>query len=207
MIFPKKVLIIVLVLIIAAAAAYVLFFNKKGEAKAARSGQEAAQTAQKPEESSLPVRVTPVKRGELVMRLKSPGEAVTEKRIILKTEVSGTIKNLNVKESKHVPAGDLLVEIEDREYRLKLERAEAIRLKYLSELLLEKEFAGPQKELDAAILEKLNKAEAEFAKSGSLFGHGMLSREEFEKAKKDYELLLIETGRKKDEVMASAKQF
>jgi RND family efflux transporter MFP subunit len=211
MIFPKKALVIGLVIIVIAAAAYFLFFAKgKGKETPAEGGADAgtaSQPAQKTQESVLQVKVVPIERGELVMRLKSPGEAVTEKKIVLKAEVAGTIKNLNVREGMHVREGDLLLEIEDREYRLGLERAEATRLKYLSELLLERQFSAPEKELDSAASERLKKAEQAFSQAGSRFGQGLISREEFEKAKNDYELVLIESGKKKDEVMASAKQF
>ena len=78
MIFPKKILAGVLALIIVGAAAYFVFFNKKGKTTTAKRGEETAQPAAKPEESALPVKVVPVKRGDLVMRLESPGEAFTE---------------------------------------------------------------------------------------------------------------------------------
>ena len=205
MIFPKKILAGVLALIIVGAAAYLVFFNKKGKTTTAKTGEETAQPAAKPEESALPVKVVPVKRGDLVMRLESPGEAFTEKKIALKTEVTGTIKSLNVKEGKHVRAGEVLVEIDDQEYRLRWERSEALRLKYLSDLLLDKQFAPPNKEMDAAAVERIKKAEQDFSKAGSLFGQGLISREEFEKAKRSYESLLIESGVKQEEVMAAAK--
>jgi RND family efflux transporter MFP subunit len=139
------------------------------------------------------------------MRLESPGEAFTEKMIVLKSEVSGNIKGLNVKEGRHVRAGEILVEIDDQEYRLRWERAEALRLKYLSDLLLDKQFAPPEKVADPAAAERVKKAEQDFSKAGSLYGKGMISREEFEKAKRAYESLLIESGAKQEEVMAAAK--
>jgi len=205
MIFSKKVLATVAVLIVIGTAAFFLLFNKKGKTASAKPGEEAAKTAPKTEESALPVKVTLAKRGDLVIKLKSPGEAVTEKRIVLKTEVSGTIKNLNVKEGKHVRQGDLLIELDDHEYRLRLEKTEAIRLNYLSQLLMERQFAAPEKELDAPTLERVQKSEEEFKKAASLFGKGLLSREEFEKAKRNYESVLIETGKMKEEVQASTK--
>ncbi len=206
MIFPKKVLIIAFAVIVLGAAVYFLVFAKnKATSADSAAAQESAGTAQKPAEPSLQVKAVPIQRGELVMRLKSPGEAVTDKNILLKAEVAGTLKSLNIKEGQHVAANDLLLEIDDQEYRLRLERAEATRLKYLSELLLEQQFAEPQQELDEATRERIRKSEADFAQAGSLFGQGMISRDEFEKAKKAYELVLIQTGRKKEEVMASAK--
>lgn len=205
MIFPKKVLAAVLVLIIIGAASYFVFFKNKKGTEGEESGGETAQAAANTEEPALLVKTSPVKRGDLVIRLKSPGEAVTEKMIVMKTEVSGTIKNFNVKEGKHVRAGEVLIEIDDQEYRLKWERAEALRLKYLSDLLLDKQFAEPDKELDARATERIRQAEQEFSKAGSLFGQGMISREEFEKAKRTYETVLIESGIKKEEVMAASK--
>ena len=205
MIFPKRILAGVLALLIVGAAAYLIFFSKKGKTTSAKPGEETTQPAAKPEESALPVKVVPVKRGDLIMRLESPGEAYTERNIVLKTEVTGTIKSLNAKEGKHVRAGEVLVEIDDQEYRLKWERSEALRLKYLSDLLLDKQFAPPNKELDAEATEKIKKAEQDFSRAGSLYGQGMISREEFEKAKRSYESLLIESGVKQEEVMAAAK--
>jgi RND family efflux transporter MFP subunit len=205
MVFSKKILTLATILIVVIVAAFFLFFNKKGASPPSQPGEDATKTAPKTEESALPVKVTPAKRGDLVIKLKSPGEVFTEKKIVLKTEVSGTIKDLNVKEGKHVGEGELLLELDDQEYGLRLERAEALRLKYLSELLLEKEFAVPEKELDSPTLAKVKKYEEEFARAGSLFGKGLISREELERAKKDYELVLIETGKKKEEVQAAAK--
>jgi RND family efflux transporter MFP subunit len=205
MIFPKKVLAGVLALIIVGAAAYLVFFRNKDKAEAAKAGEEAAPTSAQQPESALPVKAVPVRRGDLVMRLESPGEAFTERMIVVKSEVSGNIKSLNVKEGKHARAGEILVEIDDQEYRLKWERAEALRLKYLSDLLLDKQFAPPEKKMDAEAAERIKKAEQDFSKAGSLFGQGMISREEFEKAKRSYESLLIESGAKQEEVMAAAK--
>jgi RND family efflux transporter MFP subunit len=205
MIFSKKALVIALVLIIAGAASYFFFFKNKKGTEAGESGGETAQAAAKAEEPALPVKVSPVKRADLVIRLKSPGEAVTEKMIVIKAEVSGTIKKFNVKEGQHVRANDVLIEIDDQEYKLKWERAEALRLKYLSDLLLDKQFAEPDKELGPRAKERISQAEEEFSKAGSLYGQGVISREEFERAKRTYETVLIESGIKKDEVMAASK--
>ncbi len=205
MIFSKKILAGVLVLLILAAAAYLIFFGPKKKPDADKTGEAISGPAAKTEESGLPVKVTKVTRGNLMMKLKSPGEAYTEKKVTVKAEVSGVIKNLTVAEGKHVRAGDLLVELEDREYRLRLERADALRLRYLSELLLEKQFAQPDKALDPQAEQRIKTAEEEFSRASSLFGQGLLSRDEFEKARKNYEMVMIETGRMKDEVMASAK--
>lgn len=207
MIFPKKVLVIALVIIVAGGAAYFFFIHSKeeGRVKSKNPSETASEQTQRPEETALPVKAVPARRRDLVMRLRSPGEVVTERIISVKAEVPSIIKKLYVKEGKHVGIGDLLLELEDEEYRLKLEKQEALRLKYLSELLLEKQFAEPERPLDGAALERLNNAREAFEKASRLYDKGMIARNEFEKAQRDYELVLIETGRKKEEVMASSK--
>jgi RND family efflux transporter MFP subunit len=217
MVISKKVLVISLVVIILAAAGYFLVV-KKGLLKGGKAGETAAQTSgnaasssaaagSQTEAGALPVRAVPAHKGDLVMTLKSPGEAYTEKKITLKAEVSGVVKNLYAREGQHVKEGDILVEIDDREYALRLEKLQAMRLKYLSDLFLEKQFAAEEKEVPRATLEKLDKAQAEYEKAAAAFQKGLVVQSELERAQKDYELALIEAGRKKDEIMASSKNL
>lgn len=214
MVIPKKFLLISFLIIAAGLAGYLIFVKKApaGPAENApaaslgSSGQGAGRAAQGTTEAApLPVRAVPARRGELVIKLKSPGEAYTDRKIALKAEVSGVVKNLKVMEGQHVREGDVLLELEDREYRLSLERTDALRLKYLSDLFLEKQFAEADKEITPAALEKLNKNEAEYKKAADAYQKGLISLEAFEQAQKSYELALIEAGRKKNEIMASSK--
>jgi RND family efflux transporter MFP subunit len=218
MIIPKKILVASFFVIVLGLLGYFFLLKKApvssenpagGASAASPAAVSSSGTAQNPQEkieaAPLPVKAVPARRGELIIKLKSPGEAFTDRKIALKAEVSGVVKSLNVSEGKHVKAGEILLELEDREYRLRLEKQQALRLKYLSDLYLERQFAVADKEVPAAILEKLNKAEAEFNKASSAFRKGLVSQADFEKAEKDYEIALIEAGRKKDEIMASSK--
>ena len=218
MIIPKKILVASFFVIVFGLLGYFFLLKKApvssenpagGASAASTTAVSGSGTAQKPQEkieaAPLPVKAVPARRGELIIKLKSPGEAFTDRKIALKAEVSGVVKSLIVCEGKHVKAGEMLLELEDREYRLRLEKQQALRLKYLSDLYLERQFAVVDKEVPAATLEKLNKAEAEFNKASSAFRKGLVSQADFEKAEKDYEIALIEAGRKKDEIMASSK--
>ncbi|MCK7541190.1 MAG: biotin/lipoyl-binding protein [Marinilabiliales bacterium] len=80
----------------------------------------------------------------------------------MKAEVGGTVKNLSAAEGRHVREGDLLVELDDREYRLNLERLEAQRLRYLSELFLERQFSVTEEPPSPAVVDKLAKAQADY---------------------------------------------
>jgi RND family efflux transporter MFP subunit len=215
MVIPKRVLTISLLVIAIGVFGYFLFV-KKGSNAPPKPGSDTATATQpagtpsggitpqeKAEAAPLPVKAVPARKGEIIIRLKSPGEAFTDKKIAIKAEVSGLAKNLNVVEGKHVKEGDVLLELDDLEYRLRLEKQQSLRLKLLSDLFLEKQFAAPETAPNRAGLDKLNKAKANFDKADEAFRKGLISQIDFDKAQKDYELILIEAGSKKDEIMAT----
>jgi len=204
MIFSKKILNISLAILVCLVLVFFIFLQKKPALSPDASGQNTSPQASRAEETPLSVKVAPAKKGKLVMTLKSPGEAVTDRKIVMKAEVSGIIKNLNVEEGIHVKKRDLLVELDDREYRLELEGREASRLKHLSELFLDKKFAKPDEELSSSEIENLKKAKEEYDKYYESYTKGLVSREEFEKVKRRYEFMLIEAGEKKEEIMAAS---
>jgi len=211
---PKAVLGGFLVLILLAAGAY-FFVLHKGPAKTedqggtasppSSSGAQSPPQDQKVEAAPLPVKVAKAVIGDLVMTLKSPGEAFTEKRIAMKAEVGGTVKNLYAAEGKHVREGDLLLELDDREYRLRLESAEAQRLRYLSELFLDRQFALTEQPTPQTVLDRLAKAQSDYDRVAQSFKSGVVSQADLEKAETALELALIEAGRKREEVQAATK--
>ncbi len=218
MVIPKRFLVLSLVVIAAAVAAFFLFVKKDGKADGGApsdatiatapasggAGGEAASSSGAQEAAPLNVKAVPARRGELVIGLKSPGEAFTDRMITVKAEVGGVIQTLAAAEGRHVVPGELLVALDDREYRLRLEKQQALRLKILSELLLEKQFAAPNAKPDASTLDRLAAARTAAEKASESFRKGLISRDEEEKALKDYELLLIESGSKRDEIMSSS---
>ena len=211
---PKAVLGGFLVLVLVAAAVYFFVLDKspaapgtppETSADPSSSSAAAASPDQKVEAAPLPVKVSKAFLGDLVMTLKSPGEAYTEKRIAMKSEVGGVVKNLYAAEGRHVREGDLLVELDDREYRLTLEKLEAQRLRYLSELFLERQFSTNEEPTAPSLIDKLNKAQSDYDRVSLGFKSGVASQADLEKAQAALELALIEAGRKKDEVQAATK--
>ncbi len=166
---------------------------------------EPSATARNAEEAPLPVKVAPVVRRNLLIRLKTPGEAVTEKKIVLRAETSGVVKTLGVREGSRVREGDILLRLDDEEHKLRLERHEAMRLKYLSELLLEDKFTFGESLPSDAGRESIDRLRGEFEKANALYEKGLIPRADYEKLKKDYEKRLIESGGKKEQVRAAAK--
>jgi len=205
MIFPKKILIPALVVIVAALLIFFLFLKKDTDSSGGGTSPESSEQAKEPEDLPLPVKVIPAQKDQLIIKLKAPGEAVTSKKVVMKTDIAGIVKRLNVEESQHVKQGELLVELDDREYRLELERAEASRLKVLSELLVEKKFAESEEKPPHSDKQIVQTAKEEFDKAGELYRKGLISRKDFEEASAQYELALIESGEKKEEILAASK--
>lgn len=207
MIFKKTISGVFLLVIMAAP---VFFFAVRkpqaGTGPNPDSGAAASGAAQvrTPGEGPVSVKVAVARRGELVIRLRSPGEAMTTRMIVMKAGLAGVLKELKVNEGLHVKAGDLLARLDDERPRLALERQEASRLRLLSEMLLERRFGRFADRPGGESVEKSAKATADFAAAEAGFRQGTISRSEFEKASQDYERTLIESGMMKDEVMAAS---
>lgn len=204
MIIPKKTLVLSLLIIIIGAGFFLgvkNFFLKNELQEDTKKTEESKVSA----ESPLAVKTATVDRGRLVISLKSPGEAVTEKIIQMKAEVGGKIRSILIDEGQHVKKDELLVEIDDKVYQLELESQEADRLRVLSELLLEKQFAFSNTGGSSQKKEKISAAEEEFRKARQLFQQGMISQDEFEDISRKYELALIEAGQRREEIRAAAK--
>ncbi|MFQ6039054.1 MAG: efflux RND transporter periplasmic adaptor subunit, partial [Candidatus Aminicenantales bacterium] len=167
--------------------------------------QDVGEQEQKVQETPIPVKVAQAQRGDLVITLKSPGEAVTNMMVAVKAEVEGVIQKLRVEEGQHVNEGDLLVELDDRRYRLELERYEADRLSRLSELLLEERFGGGVEEASSPNSQKIAEARKAYEEARELHRKGMISDKDLEDAYQRYELALIESGEKKQEIRAASK--
>lgn len=187
----------------------IVFYNCCQQSKKLEPPSSSAQASSSPiltqEEEAIPIKVTEARRSELLLRLSAPAEAVAERKIAIKSEVSGVIKKLYVREGQHVKASELLAEIEDTPYRLQLQQREATRLRTLSELFLEQRFSQPERPLSSEIKEKIKRARENYEKAASLLGQGLISLEKYDQAKREYELLLLESGEMKQEVMAAAK--
>lgn len=203
MILPKKVLTFALIIIAIGVLAFFIFIRNGTETDEGESSEVAAES--KARETPISVKVAKAQRGELVITLKSPGEAFTNRKVIIKSEVEGVIKNIFIEEGQHVKEGDLLVELDDRRYRLELEQVQADRLSRLSELLLEEQFAGTEEDAGEPEKEKIQKAKKEYEKAQELYGKGMISENEYEEIYRKYELALIESGERKQEVRSASK--
>lgn len=202
-IIPKGALALSLVVIIVAVGICFLVLDKPAASKASAEGSRPELPGEG--EAPLPVKALPIIRGDLVVRLTSPGDVIANKRAVIKADVAGPLMGVAAEEGRAVRAGAVLARIDDRPYVLRQEAAEANRLARLSEMLVENQFGGPEKRVDPRLEEEIRNSAASLETSASRFASGGMSRDEFEKIRKAHEILLIEGGRKKNEVQAASK--
>ena len=203
MVLPKKLVLGGLLLIVLGGVFFLVILPLISPSEAENKGEETTPAENKtPSNIPVPVKVVKAQRGPLVISLKTPGEAYTEKNIKIKAEVEGKVKAIYVQEGQEVRPGQLLLELDDRSYQLDLEAQEADRLRYLSELLLEKQFSSPR-QVTPSDREKLSQLEKEYNRIRELYQKGMVSRDELERISRQYEMALIEAGEKKEEIRAA----
>lgn len=207
----KRLKLPVMVIILIVAAALVLggwlLFKKSAPGNGGGEETQSAPPASETQTaaSPLPVKVATAKVADLEKRVKSPGEVFTERKVILKAEVRGVLKKLNIQEGRSVRTGEVLAELDDTPYRLQLEQDEASRLKALSELLLDRLFQQPDLSGNREDLDKLKKAEEAFLRAEAAHRQGRLSQEELDRVRREFELALIGSGLKRDEIIAASK--
>jgi membrane fusion protein (multidrug efflux system) len=110
---PKRYLVIVVAIIILAVAGYYLWNMKKGAGGPQQGG-------------GLPVVTYKVEPKPLSEDIFAVGTLQANESITVKTEISGKIERIEFTEGQLVQKGDLLLEIDSREYEQELERTKAV---------------------------------------------------------------------------------
>ncbi|MEW6457031.1 MAG: efflux RND transporter periplasmic adaptor subunit [Acidobacteriota bacterium] len=181
--------------------------NKEGVTSSGSTSVSSSAPMSKKEEAPLPVRVIDAKYGDLIMRLKTVGEVVARRNVKMKSEIRGIVKKIYVAEGFNVKEGDLLLEFDDREYRLKLEETEATRLNRLSQFYIQNQYAVKETQMTEEERRKIEDNRKKFEEILSLFRNGKASEKQVEEAKREYEISLIEAGEKREDILAASTQL
>lgn len=146
--------------------------------------------------SSRPKTVTVTKR-QYVKSVYASGYVDTVNRVIVRSEVSGYIEKIFVREGERVEAGDRLALIVNetlrenlKEVRARRELAEE-RLREDSDYLRSLRDNVKIRELNAQHLGEV------YRRRGELFREGLIARESFEEAKRSFEVAMSEFGNAK----------
>lgn len=115
----KTLILILIVIIIGGISTYRLFGSQKQKTLAGKSGKvKVAQT-------ETPVKVTPVKIGEIDYTIQVNGDILPMMQVDIKPKISGYVENLNYKEGDLAKANQIIAILEHKDLQLKVRQAEA----------------------------------------------------------------------------------
>ncbi|MGQ9798061.1 MAG: efflux RND transporter periplasmic adaptor subunit [Ignavibacterium sp.] len=137
-----------------------------------------------------------VKKGDLIKTISANGLVKAFKELEVVSNISGFISEVKVYEGKHVFKGDLLIKLDDRDYKIALNEAEA------SLLNAKIEYGFYAKEESVPIdTKKVDSIKVELNKLQKLFNDKKISEDEYLKEKDKLDLSLIFTGAKREDII------
>jgi HlyD family secretion protein len=123
-------------------------------------------------EEAVRVEVGKVEKAKLVEKVSGPGVVYAEASVEISSSVMGRITDLAVKEGQSVPKGNILLRIDDSQYKARLDQARAAHEGSLARIDLAKA--------------RLDDAEREMQRATSLAEASLVSNRELEAAKTAY---------------------
>lgn len=101
--------------------------KNKADSTGTNGVAEAKKENKAPELKAIPVEVTTIAAGEISSYVLTNASLETEEMVDIFPQVTGIVVNLRAEEGRYVKKGDVLLDIDEREYRL---REEAARVNY-----------------------------------------------------------------------------
>jgi len=140
-----------LVLIVIIITAAIIFYGCEGKSNSQVKND-------KEEDTGIPVETTKVIQGSVTATYAGSASLEAEAEALVAAKVSGIVKKIFVEEGDSVTSGQVLVKLDDEQYKLELNQAESI-------------------------LENLS---SEYERNQSLFKNKIVSQESYEKTKSEY---------------------
>lgn len=127
---------------------------------------------------------------------QSTDDAFVEGRLIsVAPRISGPVVKLLVNDNDEVKAGDLLVEIDPKDYEVKLQQAEAKLAQAKAQLnVTDSEIETNQSQLGAysedesSAKSKMDFEKKDFKRYSDMYSHGIVSKQDYDNSKKDLEV-------------------
>ncbi|WP_374948594.1 HlyD family secretion protein [Mucilaginibacter sp.] len=128
--------------------------------------------------------------------------------------VGGYVDSIMFEENTHVNAGQLLVKIDDRDYKVKLEQAQAAQVGASantgvgqSQITTAAANSASAKAEVASAAARLEKVEKDYARYANLVKDGSVTQQQFEQAKADLAVARANYNAAKDQYKAAAQQI
>lgn len=204
--FNKKFLVISIVLVVLALVGWriakqngLIASEKEVASKAEEQGaDEASESLEKSggnKEVPITVEAAPVLRGDLIKTVSAQGRVFAYQQMDLIAEAPGRLVTLRVKDGSRVKKGDIIAEIDDREYRLAVEDAKS--------QLLEARANYIQYDTNLELKSATSTNTAAYAALEKKYKDGLISKDQYEREKYALELDDVRSGSKRLEVVSA----
>ncbi|MCF8396255.1 MAG: efflux RND transporter periplasmic adaptor subunit, partial [Melioribacteraceae bacterium] len=135
--------------------------------------------------------------GDLIKTTNANGTVRPVNEIDVASNISSTVEKINIYEGKRVRKGDLLIKLDDREYKINLDEAEDKLIEAKVEYYFLTKDSPVVKDVDgeAAVIEnEIEQLEGEYQR-------GIISDDRFQEVKDSLDLKLIFSGGRKEELI------
>lgn len=151
----------------------------------------------------FPVDVALARKGDLVKRLNTNGLIRAKREVEIVARVSGEITSTTIRNGRYVTKGDILLKIDDRGYQLAYEKTSTALLSAQIEYrtLTSSPFLEGADSLK--IKEGMKESLKKYSEAEKKFKIGLLSREEFLRAQREFEADQTYYGTHRNDVIAN----
>ncbi len=154
---------------------------------------------EEPEPARASVEVLVLERGEFPLRAEATGHLAPWRESKISAEVSGLILDRPVEEGQRVQAGQVLMHLDDRETRIRLNEAEAALLKARADYAVQISNAG---ELAVTDTTKLAEARIRLNEAEEAFAAGSITQTELGTVRRHFEAMDVLAGNQREAVTA-----
>ncbi|MDJ0838493.1 MAG: efflux RND transporter periplasmic adaptor subunit [Acidobacteriota bacterium] len=147
-------------------------------------------------ETPIDVEAAPIIRGTLIQRVSTQGRVHAYNQTDILNEVSGYLLKLNVRDGDMVKKGQVIAEIDDREYKLSFDDS------YAKFVAAKADLVTQNVDIEGLEKRKFSPSEA-FKELEDQYAEGLISRQEYEKKKLNYDIRSIRSGERREEVLSA----
>ncbi len=144
------------------------------------------------EDALIPFQLAEVKKGEIFSRVTTTGSVNPVLSVTVSTQVSGTIQDLAVDVNSQVKVGQLIAKLDQDLFRAKVLQAQAKLEDAQANVAKEKAGVKMQKNQIAASISEAKASfenlEEKYKRASELFRRELISREQFDSVKADWEM-------------------
>lgn len=202
---PKQLILIAAAVLLLAVIIWYAFVpsSKPDESSKHPDSTSVSTVNSNPGEVVFPVEVAIAHRGDLVKRLSTTGIIRANREVEIVARTAGEIVFVGAQNGEYVKQGDVLVKLDDREYRLAFDRASAGLLS--AQIEYRSLSTSPYVETadSAALIQKKLKVREKLRDAELRHKEGAISQEQFARMRRDYETELAVYDAQRSDVVAT----